>query len=138
MSEFQSTEYKLLYGKRRNKKKSPQLLFLLSEKCLFVQNNDRNGKKEYQCYQRILIANKKNDSDKGNLHALMACKARASVTTDGICYRNHTNHTQHATHEKIFSTLEKMNEIKDVCETVGAHLPTHKISTKHIFYAETA
>lgn len=125
-------EYEIIYGKRRNKMKSCQLLYLPSEKCIFVKNNERYGKKEYHCYQRVLAANKKND----NSH--LKCNARAYIDSENVCTRNGTNHSEHESHDKIVYSFEKMNRIKEVCETVGAVLPAHKVSTKQIFSTEIA
>lgn len=120
-------KYKLLYGKRRSKKK--QLLYLPTERCLFVQTHEKCGNRDFQCYQRILSASHK-DQPK--------CYARARIDNYSECSRNDVNHSEHNDHEEIFRSLRVINRIKDVCAKAGANLPTHKVSTKQIFYTETA
>lgn len=126
-------EYELLYGKRQNKKKEPQLLYIPNERCLYVQNNQRNGKREYQCYQRVLCANKKKIEP-----SQATCTARVFIDSSNTLMRNGKQHSAHADHSKIVSDIRAANRIKDVCASAGNNLPTHKVSTKQIFYTEIA
>lgn len=127
-------EYELLYGKRQNKKKEPQLLFIPNENCLFIKNNERYGRKEFQCYQRVLSSKKK----KSISECQPVCNARAILSCDGILRRNETNHSGHDDHLRIVNDLRTANKIKDVCSAAGKDLPTHKVSTKQIFHHEIA
>lgn len=120
-------KYKLLHGKRRSGKK--QLMYLPTERCLFVQNNERRGNREFQCYQRILSSNDKSQTK---------CYARAQINNNNECFRNEVDHSDHTDHRTILKSLRVINRIKDVCAKAGADLPTHKVSTKQIFYVETA
>lgn len=120
-------KYRLLHGKRKSGKK--QLLYLPTERCLFVQNNERRGNREFQCYQRILSSSDKSQPK---------CYARAQIDKNNECFRNDVDHSNHKDHKSILKSLTVMNKIKDICAKAGAVLPTHKVSTKQIFYVETA
>lgn len=120
-------KYKLLHGKRKSGEK--QLLYLPTERCLFVKNHERRGNREFRCYQRILSSSDKSQPK---------CYACARINNSNKCFRNDVNHSHHKIHGTIFKSLRIINRIKDVCAIAGADLPTHKVSTKQIFYVETA
>lgn len=119
-------EHIFVAGKRKNS----CLLYLPEEKKLFYKTSSRRDNSEYYCYERIL-----SERDKSNGNCKLKCSARVSIK-NGICMRNSTQHISHDNHEKIFNDLIPANKIKTMCATLGASLPTHKISTKEIFYQE--
>lgn len=119
-------EHILIPGKRKNS----SLLYLPAERNLFYKTNNRNGQTEYCCYERVLSENENNNVRSGS-----KCSARLKVRK-GVCTRNDVNHVNHSNHEHLFKDLVPANNIKNMCATLGSSLPTHKISTKEIFYQE--
>lgn len=128
-------EYELLCGFRRNTKKPRQVLYLPNEKCLFVKNDEQNGRRVFVCYQKVLCVNKKK-TNRSETH--LKCLARAYIDENDNCWRNDKPHTSHENHLKIVADMKSLNNIKSACEMVGSIIPSHKVSTKYIFTAQTA
>lgn len=78
-----------------------QLLYVPSEKHLYVKWADRNGGVDYICYQTILVKNKQQNSGKN----IPICTSRMKVTSDGKCRRKKIFHTKHENHEAIYKDL---------------------------------
>lgn len=124
-------EYRFIRGYRAGS----ILLHVISENRLYVQKVERNGCKEYICYQTILAAPKK----KGNGNH-QNCTARVRIHPDGRLERMSLQHTRHDDHKKIILDCEQFNNMKQDCETLRDKFPedAHKVSTKNIFVRELA
>lgn len=119
----------------RGHRMDSELLYVISEKHLYVKKDIRNARRIFICYQTILSARK----------SIMAehhpkCTARVSIDGNGICTKNPLPHTQHKNHEQIYFDLATSNAVKDGCIFIKEKFPeqSHKISEKAIFFRELA
>ena len=78
-------DYQLIEGIRGG-----QLLHVLSENMLYVPKIERNGMKEYVCYQTILCSPKKKNSHNVD-HT--QCTARVRIRRDGTLERMNVHFT---------------------------------------------
>lgn len=110
------------------------LLYSPTEKDLYVQNNERNGKKVYVCYQSILSKQKQKENDQNHIN----CKARVTINEGGVCERNKIPHSDHENHEIEYLDLVTRNAITDKCRFLKEHFPesAHKIPEHEIFMKE--
>lgn len=121
-------EYELLCGKRTDS----TLLYIISEKNLYVKNSSKNGVQRYVCYQKILRKdpNKKDEP---------MCSARANVK-DSKCYRNNVPHSCHENYQHIHSDMLTGNQIKANCQQLREILgeSARAINARKIFNQEIA
>lgn len=114
--------------------KGGSLLYLISEKHLFVRKNKepKNGKVYWVCYDSIVVGA---DGKPGS------CAARCTVdVNNNQCWRNDTNHSRHECHEITFKDLESLNAMKDHCRYLSTNFPfsAHKIPISEIYLTEMA
>lgn len=121
-------EFRIVQGIRERSK----LLHVLPEDMLYVQKSNRNGVKEWYCYQTILSAPKKNSENNE-----MKCNARINELPDGK-FEIVKPHTGHNYHNQIRRDMEKRNNMKAACKTVQTQYTedAHKIRVRHIFQRE--
>lgn len=80
-----SLEYEFIRGHRRGS----ELLYIPSEKQLFVQKSKLTNVKSFVCYQSILKQNKKNKEN------IVSCTARVTINNENICVRKNIAHSCH-------------------------------------------
>lgn len=126
-------EYRWIRGFREGSRK---LLYIPSQKLLYIFKTKRRGRAIYICYQSILSASKKQNQKKNEDHT--SCTSRVRLLPDGTCEKMNMNHTCHQNHEKIVRDMEKTNNMKRKCQTLKKDYPevAHKISTRNIFQRE--
>lgn len=109
-----------------------QLLHVLSENMLYVPKIERNGMKEYVCYQTILCSPKKRNSPDVD-HTF--CTARVRIRLDGTLERMNVKHTQHQDHDMIARDMNKRRDMKRIARNLqnDHREDAHKIPTRHIF-----
>lgn len=109
------------------------LVYTPEEKNLYVFKIERNGIREYICYQTVLCKPKK----KGTPTDHIKCTARVSLISDKTCERNF-QHTHHSDHEGIVHDLGKRNRMNENADILKSRFPlsSHKISTREIFQQE--
>lgn len=124
-------KFEKLTGIRRD----GELLYVPTEKHLYVKKAERNGGVDYICYQTILLKNKENSKKK-----LPTCTSRVKVTTDGKCKGKLIPHTNHDNHEAIYKDLKTRNAFLDKVVTVNDVLEglSVKVSNRDIFTLELA
>lgn len=111
------------------------MLYVASEKMLYVKESDRNGVETYVCYQTVLTHKKKKNSSNH-------CKCTSSVRllSNGKCERMNTYipHTDHPTHEVIAADKRRMQNIKEQCIYLKTNFPedAHKVPNNRIFHRE--
>lgn len=106
------------------------LLHVLSEDRLYVQKIERNGIREFICYQTILSTSNKNvTGDQQN------CTARVRIHPDGRLERMNVPHTRHKPHDAVILQCEQFNDMKDKCEVLKNDFPedAHNISNRNIY-----
>lgn len=125
-------EYRFIQGIRGG-----ELLHILSEDMLYVFKTERNGMKEYVCYQTILCRPKKNDTSSID-HT--RCTARIRIRQDGTLEKMNVQHTKHHDHDLIARDMKKRNDMKKTAKRLQMDHPedAHKIPTRHIFQHEIA
>lgn len=123
-------EYSFLRGKRDGKN---ELLYVHSEKMLYVLKDIKRGKKIFICYETIL---KKKSIKKGE----HICTSRVTIDLNGKCTKNRIDHTSHENHEEIMRDCNSLNTIKSKCKRLQKEYPvsSHKITVKDIFLDEMA
>lgn len=124
-----SRKYELLSGKRT----TSTLLYIPSEKNLYVKNSSMEGVQRYVCYQKVL---RKNPQLKD---LTPICYARLSIK-NGECYRNTTPHACHDDHRYIYEDMVTANQIKNTCKQLHEILgeSARAIDTRKIFNKELA
>lgn len=107
------------------------LLYVSSQKMLYVLKVERNGSKQYICYQTILSASKKN-ADNNNQPC---CTARVRILPDGTCEKMSLPHTTHDNHEQVMADMNKINKMKTQCQSLkDDHADdARRIPTRHIY-----
>lgn len=122
-------EYQMIKGTRRGS----VLVYTPKEKHLYVFKIERNGIKEYICYQTILCKPKK----RGTPIEHVKCTARVSLISERICERNF-EHSNHPNHESIVDDLEKRNRMNENASILKSRFPlsSQRISTREIFQQE--
>lgn len=119
-------EYRFIKGYREGS----SILHVLSENRLYVQKIERNGIREFICYQTILSSSKKKvEGDQ------QKCTARVRIHHDGKLEAMHVPHTRHSDHSAIVVKLEQFNDMKEKSATLRNDYPedAHKVSTRNIY-----
>lgn len=113
------------------------LAYVPSQKMLYTYKVQRNGIKEYICYQTILAVPKKRN-EAGKHHPY--CTARVRIFPDGICENMNVPHTHHDNHEAIVHDLNLRNNMKQKCRTLrdDHEEDARKIPTRHIYQREVS
>lgn len=126
-------EYRFIEGIRGG-----QLLHVLSENMLYVFKIERNGMKEYVCYQTILRTPKKKKKAHNVDHS--SCSARVRIRRDGTLERMNVQHTQHQDHDIIARDMNKRENMKKQARRLLEDHPedAHKIPLRHIFQHQIA
>lgn len=114
-----------------------QLLHVLSEDMLYVFKMERNGMREYVCYQTILCMPKKKETPNVD-HA--KCSARVRIRRDGTLERMNVQHTQHQDHDMLVRDMNKRETMKNQARRLREDHPedAHKIPLRHIFQRQIA
>lgn len=122
-------KHELLTGKRTDS----TLLYIPSEKNLYVKNSSMKGVHRYVCYQKIL---RKPDQ---NINATPACYARITMK-GGKCFRTNEPHASHDDHQHIYEDLLTSNKIKSTCKQLREILgeSARAVETRTIFNRELA
>lgn len=111
------------------------MLYVPSEKMLYVKESDRNGVETYVCYQTVLTHKKKKDR-------LSHCKCTSSVRLlpNGKCERMNAYipHNAHPNHEVIAADKKRMGNMKEQCNYLKTNFPedAHKMPNNRIFHRE--
>lgn len=111
------------------------LVYVTSQKMLYVSKIERNGAKEYICYQTILSSAKK----KGNSDIHPNCTARVRIQPGGAC-EVLSGHTCHGNHESILQNMDKINNMKRKSQQLKEdhEEDAHRIPSRHIYQREIA
>lgn len=114
-----------------------QLLHVLSEDMLYVFKMERNGMREYVCYQTILCTPKKKKTSNVD-HT--KCTARVRIRRDGTLQKMNTPHTQHQDHDMLVRDMNKRETMKKQTRRLREDHPedAHKIPLRHIFQRQIA
>lgn len=125
-------EYRFIEGIRGG-----QLLHVVSEDMLYVFKMERNGMREYVCYQTILCTPKKKNNSNVDC---VKCTARVRIRRDGTLEKMNIQHTQHQNHDLLARDMNKRKNMKDAAKTLRKNHPqdAHKIPNRHIFQNELA
>lgn len=109
------------------------MVYVPEEKNLYVYKIERNGIKEYICYQTVLTKPKKKEVQT----SLQKCTARVKLINDKLCILN-MPHNCHPSHENLMHDLKKRNNMKKKCKILKSNFPIvgHRISTREIFQPE--
>lgn len=112
------------------------LIYVPSEKLLYILKSKRRGKEVYICYQSILFVPKKRKQRRNKDQS--SCSARIRLLQDGTCEKMNAEHTCHTDHEQIVRDMNKTNNMKAKCQTLKNNHPedAHKISARNIFQRE--
>lgn len=126
---FEEMEYELVKGKREG----ALLAYVPCEKCLYIFKIERNGYKEFICYQTVLSKQKKKKKKDANNNQIK-CMTRIRLLDDKICERT-SNHQLHQNHEALLRDFNKINAIKESAHVLRDRFPlvAHRISTREIF-----
>lgn len=126
-------EYEFVGGFRHGS----ELLYVPSEKCLYRFKRNRNGAKDFICYQTILAKPTKREPARNEDRC--DCNGSVRLYSDGTCKRMN-EHNTHRSHESIMRDMKKSNNIKQKCAILKNDFPeeSHKISPRNIFQREIA
>lgn len=111
------------------------MLYVPSEKMLYVLESDRNNIQVYVCYQTVLTHKKKKD------HA-NHCKCTSSVRllSNDKCERMNAYipHKAHPDHEILAADKRRMQNMKQNCDYLRKNFPedAHKMPNRRIFQRE--
>lgn len=94
------------FQKIKGHREDSVLLWVPDECHLYVRKYNRREKEVFECYQRILKKNSKNQA--------IECAAMVEIK-DGICTRVYKQHACHPNHKQIFDDLQARNSIIDTC-----------------------
>lgn len=110
---------------------SGMLLYVPSEKHLYVRKSSRNGTVYLTCYDTIISKNDINNE--------VFCSARCHLQQN-TCVRTEAPHTNHENHEMIYKDLVSLNAMKDTCRLLAEWFPisAKNIPIKEIFLMEMA
>lgn len=122
-------EYELLTGKRTDS----TLVYVPSEKNLYVKNSTTKDVQRYVCYQKILRRGPQNGD------VIPMCYARITMK-NGNCYRTNAPHAPHGDHEHIYADMLTANKIKGTCKQLREVLAesARAIDTRKMFNMELA
>lgn len=123
-------EYSIIEGHREGSK----LIYIHREKCLYLKQNERGGKRTYICYQKVLSKRQLDGEDHTK------CTACVVIGRNDECFRNKTHHTSHKNHRGIYDSLCSIKNMKNKCLLIQNNFPLsgRKISAKEIFCEEIA
>lgn len=129
LPDIMELKYEFLTGKRTDS----TLLYIPSEKNLYVKNSTMKGVQRYVCYQKILRKNSKNKD------STPLCYARITMK-EGNCYRTNAPHARHDDHQHIYEDMLTSNRIKSTCKQLREILgeSARAIDTRKIFNQELA
>lgn len=124
-------EFEIIQGVRENS----QLLYIFSEKKLYVRKVKRNGATEFICYETIFGKN-----EKKNHHSENKCTARTKLFPNDMLKRMNVQHSCSIDHEMIRRDLDRRTNMKNKCKSLKKDFPeeSHKFSSRFIFQRETA
>lgn len=107
------------------------LVYVISEKSLYVGKGSRNECKTFVCYQTVLNGKDKKQNQ---------CSARITIDKNDVCKRNKVQHSTHPNHENLFRDMETANSMKGLCKQLQELLGSsaRKISTREIFNKKLA
>lgn len=113
------------------------LLYVPSEQMLYVLSIERNGNKEFVCYQTVLC-----DPKKKNQSSQLKCRSRVRLLPNGTCERMnvHVPHTDHENHKMLADDKKKVHRMKTMLNNLKENHPedAHKIPNRHVFQREIA
>lgn len=106
---------------------SGTLLYVPSEKHLYLRKSSRNGIAYFVCYDTVITKKEKSKA---------TCFARCHIK-EKTCTRNAAPHTHHD-HEIIYNDLVSLNAMKNSCRLLAEKFPlsAKKIPIKEIFLME--
>lgn len=111
------------------------MLYVPSEKMLYVLKREANEVCSYICYQTVLTDKKKKNHSSHN-----KCNARVRLLEHGKCERMNAliTHTAHPDHHQIAEDKIKMQNMKDKCQYLKVNFPedAHKMPNRRIFQRE--
>lgn len=133
-----------------------QLLYIMSEKRLYVKKCRRKSGTVFICYQTVLAKRKLLlfFSKLSNICFLLVnyrykvvkhvdpvmCNARVTLHENGILTKNQKPHSSHENHECYFTDLRTRKNIMDKCKMAKEMFPdsANRISSQFIFNREMA
>lgn len=111
------------------------MLYVPTEKMLYVLKRDANEVCSYICYQTVLT-----DKKKKNHSSHIKCNARVRLLTNGKCERMnvHITHTAHPDHQILSADKMKTRNMKEKCEYLKINFAedAHKMPNRRIFQRE--
>lgn len=125
------SEYELIRGLRRDSK----IIWVPTDKCLYVRKESRRGCDEYICYQTIL-----GDAKKKNILNIPMCTCRVKIDiATGKLLPRKKSHTAHNDHELLYKDMKSKNKITDdviaiseACKGLSIKVPINDIFTREI------
>lgn len=111
------------------------LVYVPSEKCLYVYKRTRDGAKYFICYQTVL--SKPTKRPPARKEDRCDCKGSIKLNPDGSL-NVMSNHVTHNNHDSIMKDMQKAENIKKSCRTLRDEYAedAHRIPAKHIFQRE--
>lgn len=112
-----------------------ELLYMLSEKNLYRFKRNRDGAKDYICYQTVLSKPTKRQPARNEDRC--ECNGSIQLYPDGSV-RIMSQHVTHRNHEGIMKDMQKSNNMKEKCRLLRDDFTedAHKMSSSHIFHRE--
>lgn len=114
-----------------------KLLYVPSERMLYVSKGERNRVEDFVCYQTVLKGGNKKDNSEH-----IPCTSRVRLLPNGSCVRvnSNINHTNHPNHQLIAADKRKMHNMKQCCQSLKENHPetAFKIPNRHIYQREIA
>lgn len=118
-------------------KQGGKLLYVRSEKMLYVSKGERSGSKIFVCYQTILTHKKRKDHSQHT-----PCTSCVRLLPNGTCVRvnAHNPHSKHPDHQITAADKKKVINMKEVCHNLKRSHPetAHRNPTRYIFQREIA
>lgn len=127
-------QYKWIKGIREGS----LLLYRIAQKLLYTFKVQRNGIREYICYQTILSKpNKRNGDDSVCRNN---CTARVRMLPNDKCEPMGVQHSKHNDHTNIVDDMTMRNNMKTKCQLLKKEFgeDAHRMPTRHIFQREIA
>lgn len=147
---FHRMDYMFIHGSHEGNR----LLYIKTEKRLYVEKCKRNENRIFICYQTVLLKRKKvkyicqcilfSKNNRKISYQLVSgvdttkCTARVTLHSNGILSSNIIPHTAHRDHECHFSDLNVKKNIMNKCRLAKELFPdsANKISSQFIFNRE--
>lgn len=110
-----------------------EILYVPSEKMLYMFDCERNGAKIFVCYQKALADPKKKD----HLNHIK-CTSRVRLNSNGTCERFNIGHKDHPDHGGLVADKKIVSNVKEKCQFLVKNFPedAFKLPNRQIFQRE--